>query len=141
MSTKSQGFCEDVSLRAGMHVSGGNLGLLPTADPMNGDAAGIAAWAVRGMGLFAIDSSSPEFVDLEVCAAILDDNSAATDFVIGDRRFASKSSDMTTAFGPGPATCPRHSLRSRSRAAISWGPTIMTGSRRPTAAISHGCGT
>jgi hypothetical protein len=60
------------------------------------------------MGLFVIDSSSPGTVDLEAialrdvvaCAVVLGENGATTDFAVGDRRFDSEGSAMTTIFVP-----------------------------------------
>jgi AraC-like DNA-binding protein len=107
MNMMSQAFYEEMVLRSGMRVCGGNLSLLPHADPVS-EAAGTAAWAGRGMGLFVVDSPSPGNVDLEAialrdviaCSVVLGDNGAATDFAIGGRRFDSEGSDMTMVFVP-----------------------------------------
>jgi hypothetical protein len=48
------------------------------------------------MGLFVIDSSSPGTVDLEAIAL----RDATTDFAVGERRFDSEGSAMTTIFVP-----------------------------------------
>ena len=58
MNMTSQAFYEEIVFRAGMQVCGGNLSLLPHADPVSGEAAGNAAWAGRGMGLFVVDYPS-----------------------------------------------------------------------------------
>jgi AraC-like DNA-binding protein len=108
MDRISPTFYEEIVFRAGMQVCGGNLSQLSHADPVSDEAAGIAAWAGSGMGLFVVDSPNPKIVDLEalalrdviVCAVVLDDNDAATDFAIGGRRFDSEGSDMTMVFVP-----------------------------------------
>ena len=108
MNMTSQAFYEEIVFRAGMQVCGGNLSLLPQADPMSDEAAGTRAWAGQGMGLFVVDSPSPKIVDLEAialrdvlaCTVVLDDDGAATDFAIGGRRFDSGGSDMTMVFVP-----------------------------------------
>jgi AraC-like DNA-binding protein len=108
MKMMSQAFYEEIVFRAGMQVCGGNLSLLPHADPASGETAGSAAWASPGMGLFVVDSPNPEIVDLDAiavrdviaCTVVLGDNGAATDFAIGSRRFISEGSDMTMVFVP-----------------------------------------
>ncbi len=108
MSMMSQAFYEETVFRAGMQVCGGNLSLLPHADPATNEAAGTVAWAGRSMGLFVLNTPSPEIVELEAvavrdviaCSVVLDDNSAATDFAIGDRRFGAGGSEMMMIFVP-----------------------------------------
>jgi hypothetical protein len=58
MNMMSQASYEEIVLRAGMQVCGGNLSLLPHADPVSDEAAGTAAWAGPRMGLFVVESQS-----------------------------------------------------------------------------------
>ena len=105
MNNISQANFEEIALRAGMQVSGGNLTQLPHLDPVSGDQRW-AAWAGRGMGLFVINYPGAEVVELDavalrdviICAVVLND--ASTDFAIGDRAFAAEASDMTVIFVP-----------------------------------------
>ncbi|TCL67182.1 AraC family transcriptional regulator [Rhizobium sp. BK251] len=105
MNPMSQAYYEEMILRAGMRVHGGNLTQLPHLDPVNGDQRWVA-WAGRGMGLFVINYPGPDVVafdavalrDVIVCAVVL--NEASTDFEIGRRGFDAEASDMTVIFIP-----------------------------------------
>jgi AraC-like DNA-binding protein len=104
----SQASYEEIVFRAGMQVRGGNLSLLPHADPADGETDGAAAWAGRGMGLFIVDARGPQMIDLEaialrdviLCTVVIGNRPAATDFAIGERRFDAEGSEMTMIFVP-----------------------------------------
>lgn len=103
MKTMRQINSEEMTLRAGMEIRGGNLTQLPDVDPVSGEPC-LAAWAGRGMGLFVTDYRGPEAVmleavalrDLIVCAAVLND--VSTEFQIGDHAFDTEGTNMTLIF-------------------------------------------
>jgi AraC-like DNA-binding protein len=94
--------------RAGMQVRGGNLIEVPWSTATDVEMAGNVAWAGESMGIFVVDWTDSRTVELEalarkdviVCSAVLDWDGAQTEFTIGERRFAAKSSDMTVVFVP-----------------------------------------
>ena len=99
---------EEASRRVGMQVLGGNLNRIPLPGQIHGQSVGSVAWGGRGMSIFVVDWTDPEIVELEalasrdviVCAVVLNDDDAQTDFAIGDRRFGAEGVDMTMVFVP-----------------------------------------
>ncbi|WP_395672805.1 helix-turn-helix transcriptional regulator [Inquilinus sp.] len=105
-SMLSQAQYEEMTLRAGLRVLGGNLTQIPRRDAAGADTSDAVAWAGRGLGLFVVDDSRSETLDFDataqrnviVCGAVLSE--AATDIAIGESRLATTSSDMAVAFVP-----------------------------------------
>src|SRR3569833_1499144 len=108
MMVMSQSCFEEALRRTGMRVCGGNLRDVPWSSVADGAPVGNVAWAGKDMGLFVVDWAESKSVELEVlaskdvvvCSAVLNEDSAGTDFAVGDCRFDARGTDLTMAFVP-----------------------------------------
>ncbi|MCA1457653.1 helix-turn-helix transcriptional regulator [Bradyrhizobium sp. BRP22] len=104
----SQIVFQEALSRIGMQVRGGNLIDVPWSTVADSESVGNVAWVGRDMGIFVVDWADSKIVELNalagkdviVCSAVLNQDGARTDFVVGDRRFDAKGADMTMVFVP-----------------------------------------
>jgi AraC-like DNA-binding protein len=89
-------------------MRGGNLTHVQWSTVAEGQSVGNVAWAGRDMSIFIVDWADAKTVELEVlarkdvivCSAVLNQDEARTDFVVGGRRFDATGADMTMIFVP-----------------------------------------
>jgi AraC-like DNA-binding protein len=115
--------------RAGMQIARrGTMAEVPWSNGAEGTSGGSVAWAGRGMGLFVLDWTDSNPIELEtlartdviVCTTVLNQDGARTDYAVGDNRYDAKGTDMSVVF------VPKHERLVQSVARVSPGLKAVT---------------
>jgi AraC-like DNA-binding protein len=115
--------------RAGMQITRrGTMVEVPWSNGAEGTSVGSVAWAGHNMGLFVLDWTDSNPIELEtlartdviVCTTVLNQDEARTDYAVGDNRYDAKGADMSVVF------VPKHERLVQSVAKVSPGLKAVT---------------